>query len=470
MKSYDFLRKDKKIKAAAVGLLLVCVSTALPACTAGKNGIEQSNGSSVEISENENLVKDPEGSTAEPSGKPQTESTEKPKPAEELKPAEESEPVLTAEYELLYEGISVFTSGTTGSYFKYKDICADLYRRRLQEDTGECIELSLWSEQKEIWHTVDHEFIYDSYFAEDDDLFWREGSEHLTLDRSLCYYVVPIGGDIYLMRYRVETASNTVTMSYKVFGIDSRIDSPDYYQGYEAPFDAGSITVYLVSDGDVDREVSFPAAEMAAFAETVRGYMESGYPAASTLRGAFESGDPADRDDPLSPYLYDIFPWIPELAARHDISTENIHSFKKLLAAIQKALPEDTSVTMPEVAADGKYFITGDYYSDSDESYLTIRRNEDGSYKGTLLIFRLLYIEFAGNYDNGILTAAMISDYPDDPPYELEISFKDGRATVTLTAAYEEGFAKAGDTFTLDRNQKPKEFEYLKDAEDIPRE
>ena len=52
----------------------------------------------------------------------------------------------------------------------------------------------------------------------------------------------------------------------------------------------------------------------------------------------------------------------------------------------------------------------------------------------------------------------------------MEISFKAGRATVILTAAYEEGFAKVGDTFTLDRNEKPEEFEYLKNAEDIPRE
>lgn len=469
---------------------------------------------------NENLVKDPEGSTtessaelqieqsleqeAEPTSEPvieqQTESTEEPGPAgepesmeepesteepeptgepesteesestEKPEPTEESKPVLTAEYELIYEGVNVFTSGTTGTYFKYKNICVDLYMRRLQEDTGEYVELSLWSDQKKIWHTVDHKSVYDGYFAEDDYLFWWEDSEHLAPERRLCYYVVPIDGNVYLMRYCVETASSVVTMSYKVFGIDSMIDSSHYDRGYEIPFDAGSITVYLVSDSAVDPAVSFPVDEMTAFADTVKGYMENGYLAASTLHGVFEFSNSADRDNPVSSYLYDIFPWIPEMAAQYDINTEGIRSPKKLLTAIQKALPTDTSIAMPDVAADGKYFITGDYHSNSDKSYLTVRMNEDGSYGGTLLIDRLLYIEFAGHYDNGILTAAMISDYPDDPLYEMEISFKGGRATVTLTSAYEEGYVKVGDTFTLDRNQKPEEFEYLKNAEDIPRE
>lgn len=145
----------------------------------------------------------------------------------------------------------------------------------------------------------------------------------------------------------------------------------------------------------------------------------------------------------------------------------DFHSPKELLTALQNALPTDTSVAMPDVAADGKYFITGDYYSDSNESYLAVRMKEDGSYGGTLLIDNLINIDFAGHYDNGILTAVRVSDYPDDPYYEMEISFKNGKATVTLTAAYEEGFAKVGDTFTLDRNEKPQEFEYLKNAEDM---
>lgn len=459
------------------GILIFSTILLCTGCGWKENPVKDPKESTTESSVGPQLEQSSEQETesaSEPVTEQQTEPTGESEPTEETEPTEEpeptGEPVLTEEYELIYEGVSVFNPGTVGTYFKYKNICADLYRRRLQEDTGEYIELSLWYDQKKIWHTEDQKPADDSNFAKDDYLFWQEDSEHPASDRRLCYYVIPMDGDVYLMRYSVETASNTVTMSYKVFGIYSMIDSPDYYQGGEIPVDAGSITVYLMADSDVDRDVSFPVDEMAAFADTVKGCMENGYLAVSTLRGAFESGDSADRDNPVSPYLYDIFPWIPEMAAQHDISTEGIHSTKKLLTAIQKALPADTSVTMPDVSADGKYFITGDYYSDSDESYLTVRRNEDGSYGGTLLINRRLYIQYAGHCDNGILTAARISDYPDDPSYELEISFKGGRATVTLTAAYEEGDIKAGDTFTFDRNQKPMEFEYLKNAEEIPRE
>lgn len=476
MHSFDFLRENKKALAVVAGLIMVCVSLALSACTVEENATGQSNGFLTGIPGTENLMNDLEDSTTESSAETQTEqlseqettSTPAADPMEESEPTEELESVLTAEYELIFEGINVFNSGATGTYFKYKNIYADLYMRRLQEDTGEYVELSLWSDQKEIWHTVDHKFIYDSYFAEDNYLFWWEDSEHLTPERRLCYYVVPVDGTVYLMRYCVETASNAVTMSYKVFGIDSTIDSPDYYRGYEVPSDAGSISLYLVADSAVDAAVSFPVDEMTAFADTVKGYMENGHLAASTLRSAFEFGDTADRDNPVSPYLYDIFPWIPKMVAQQSINMDGIHSSKELLTALQNALPTDTSVTMPDVAADGKYFITGDYYS--DESYLTDRMKEDGSYGGTLLIDNLINIDFAGHYDNGILTAARISDYPDDPPYEMEISFKAGSATVTLTVAYEEGYVNVGDTFTLDRNEKPEEFEYLKNAEDIPRE
>ena len=476
MHSFDFLRKNKKILEVVAGLIVVCVSLVLSACTVGKNATEQSDGFIAEIPGTENLMNDLEDNTTESpvetqakqSSEQEATSTSAAESTEESEPTEEMEPTLTEEYELIYKGITVFTSGTIGTYFKYKDIYADLYMRRGQDDTGEYIELSLWSDQKEIWHTVDHKLIFDSYFAEDNYLFWWGDSEHLTPERRLCYYVVPVDGTVYLMRYCVETASNAVTMSYKVFGINSTIDSPDYYRGYEAPFDAGSISLYLVSDSAVDLAVSFPVDEMTAFADTVKGYMGNGHLAASTLHGAFEFGDTADWDNPVSPYLYDIFPWIPEMVAQQSINMEGIHSSKELLTALQNALPTDTSVTMPNVAADGKYFITGDYYS--DESYLTVRMKEDGSYGGHLLIDNLINIDFAGHYDNGILTAARISDYLDDPLYEMEISFKAGRATVILTAAYEEGFAKVGDTFTLDRNEKPEEFEYLKNAEDIPRE
>ena len=319
-----------------------------------------------------------------------------------------------------------------------------MYMRRLQDDTGEYIELSLWSDQKKIWNTVNRDLIEDDLLF----MFWQEKSQHLTLDQRLCYYVVPLDGTVYLMRYCVETASDCVTMSYKVFGID--------LSGNEEPFDADSISLYLVSDSAVAPDVSFPIEEMTAFADTVKGYMENGYLAASTLHGEFEVGTSADRDNPVSPYLYDIFPWIPQLVTQHSINTEDIHSPKQMLTALQKALPEDVSVAMPDVAADGKYFITGDYHS--GESHLTVRMKEDGSYGGTILIHNLMHINFAGYYDNGILSATEISDYPDILPHEMEISFKNGKATVTITAAYEEGFVKVGDTFVLDRNEKPEEF------------
>ena len=340
-----------------------------------------------------------------------------------------------------------------------------MYMRRLQGDTGEYIELSQWSDQTEIWHT-DLEYINSRYA----DLLWQEGSAHLTLDQKLCYYVVELDGTVYLMRYCVETALDAVTMSYKVFGIDTIIDFPYYFLGSEAPYDADSITVYLISNGTVDPAVSFPIEEMTAFADTVIGYMENGYLAASTLRGEFEFGDSADWDNPVSPYLYDVFPWVPEMVTQHSINTEDIHSTKQMLTALQKVLPTDASVTMPDEAADGTYFITGDYYSDSEESYLTVRIGEDGSYGGTLLIDNLIYTDFAGYYDNGILTVMQIDNYPDETPYEMEISFKNGKATVTITVAYEEDYVKVGDTFTLDRNEKPEVLEYLKNAEDIPRE
>lgn len=460
MRSFDFLWKNKKALAAA-GLLLVCVSIALSACTVGKNAAEQSHESLAEIPGNENLSKDPEDSTMTPPAEPQTEppleqGTEpgsEPMIESQAEPTEE--PVLTAEHELIYEGINLFDVFHY-SAFKYMNTDADLYMRRLQDDAGEYIELSLWSDQKEVWHTIN------SDYTGDYDLFYWEHSEHLTLDQRLCYYVIPLDGTVYLMRYCVETTSDAVTMSYKVFGIDPLM--PYFFQGGEAPLDIGSITVYLVSNSAVDPAVSFPIEEMTAFADTVRDYMENGYLAASTLRGVYEFGGSADQNNPAAPYLYDIFPWLPELAARCGVNTEGIHSTKQMLTAIQDTLPTDTSAAMPDAAADGTYFITGDYYSDSDESYLTIRMREDGSYGGHLLIANALNMDFTGYYDNGILTAAQIDNYPDCPPYEMEISFQKGKATVTITAADEECFIKTGETLTVDRNEKPEELENLRNV------
>lgn len=471
---FGFLRKKKKVVAAAAGLILVCVSIALLAGTVGRNAAEQPEEPPGEIQGDENLLKDLEDGTdessielqtetsseqgaeptSEPVIEPQAESTAEPEPTEE------PEPVLTTEYERIYEGINLFDTSHY-SAFKYMNTDADLYMRQLQDDTGEYIELSLWSDQKEIWYTINDSHVNSDYTG-DYDLFYWEHSERLTLDQRLCYYVIPLDETVYLMRYCVETTSDAVTMSYKVFGIVPLI--PYSFQGSESPLDVGSITVYLVSNDVVDPAVSFPIKQMTAFADTVKGYMENGYLAASTLRGVYESGGSADRDNPVSPYLYDIFPWIPELTAKCDVNTEGIHSAKQMLTAIQNALPTDTSIVMPDVAADGTYFVTGDYYSESDESYLTVRMREDGSYGGHLLIANALNMDFTGYYDNGILTATQIDNYPDRPPYEIEISFQKGKATVTFIAADEEYFIKVGETLTVDRNEKPEGLEVMRHA------
>lgn len=435
-------------------MLLVCVSIALSACAAGRNAAAQAHESLSEIPGNENLLKDPEDSTMTPPAEPPTE----PPLEQETEPS--PEPVLTAEHELVYEGINLFDVFHY-SAFKYMNTDADLYMRRLQDDAGEYIELSLWSDQKEVWYTIDSDHINSDYTG-DYDLFYWEHSERLTLDQRLCYYVIPLDGTVYLMRYCVETTSGAVTMSYKVFGIDPMI--PYSFEGSEASLDVGSITVYLVSNDAADPAVSFPIKQMTAFADTVKGYMENGYLAASTLRGVYEFGGSADQDNPVSPYLYDIFPWIPELAAKCGVNMEDIHSARQMLTAIQDTLPTDTSVAMPDVAADGTYFITGDYYSDSDESYLTVRMREDGSYGGHLLIDNALNMDFTGHYDNGILTAMQTDNYPDRSPYEIEISFRKGKATVTFTAVDEEYFIKVGEILTVDRNEKPGSLEVMRHA------
>lgn len=451
MGSFDFQQKNRKALVVVGGLMLVCISIALLTWTAGREGVEQQTEQSVELGTEPTEV---------PVTEPPAEPTEKPEPTVEPEPTEESELVLTEEYELIYEGINIFNHLSNYTYLKYTDTYADLYMRRQRDDTGEYIELSLWSEEKEIWHTINRDYV------ENYPLFWQEDSENLTLEQGQCYYVVELDGIAYLMRYSVENTSNMVTMSYKVFGICPS-DLSDF-NGSEAPYDADSISLYLVSDSAIDLAVSFPIEQMTAFADTIKGYMENGHMVASTLHGVFEVATSAERDNPVSPYLYDIFPWIPELVAQHGVNMESIHSAKKLLTVLQNELPTSTSVTMPDVVADGNYFITGDYYSDSDKSYMTVRRKEDGSYEGTLLIDNLLSIDFAGDYDNGILTVTEIMDYLDELPYEMEISFKDSKATVTIIAAAEWSYAEVGYTLTLDRNEKPEEFEYLRNAEDYP--
>ena len=238
MKSFDFLWKNKKV-VVMVGLLLVCVSIALSACAVEKNAAEQSHESLAEISGNGITNFSAEAQT-EQSSEQETEPISESVTESQPESTSEPEPVLTEEYELIYEGINVFKSGTTGSYFKYKDIYADLYMRRMQEDTREYIELSLWSDQKENWYTINSDYINSDYTGSY-NLFYWEHSEHLTLDQRLCYYVVPLDGTVYLMQYCVETTTDAVTMSYKVFGIDPMI--PYSFQGFEAPLDVGSITV-----------------------------------------------------------------------------------------------------------------------------------------------------------------------------------------------------------------------------------
>lgn len=125
-----------------------------------------------------------------------------------------------------------------------------------------------------------------------------------------------------------------------------------------------------------------------------------------------------------------------------------------MLTALQDTLPTDTSAAMPETEADGTYFITGDYYS--DESYLTDRLREDGSYGGHLLIDNALNMDFIGNYENGILTVKQIDNYSDCLSYEIEIFFRNGKATVTITAADEEYFIKVGENLIVDRSEKPR--------------
>lgn len=440
MRSFHSLKKKKAL--AAAGLVIVCAGMVLLAgCLSGQKRRAGKDAEEPSVEPGMNLIPESVPESQEES----IEGTES---------AAESEPVLTEEYELLYEGISLFD---VFAYTAFQmDTRADLYMRRLREDAGEAVELSLWRDQEEIWYTTD-----DS--AGDYDLFYREPSENLTLDRKLCYYVVPFDQAVYLMRYCVETAPDKVTMSYKVFGIGPMVSYSSL--GSEEPVDAGCITVYLVSDGRVDRSVSFPVDRMIDFADTVGTYMENGYLAASTLRGVWEIGGCADRENPIFPHLYDIFPWIPELAAERGVNTEDMRSITRILTAVQDTLPTDISVVMPDTAADGTCFITGDYYSGSDESYLTVSMGEDGSYGGHLLIDNVLNMDFSGSYDNGILTAAQTDHEPDVPPCEIEIFFEEDRATVTITAAPEGAFIEAGESFTLDRKELPQSMKIMRNAE-----
>ena len=162
-------------KRKRMATLFIMLMTSMSVLTACADSAADTAGDTNEVKTTAAI--DLDAGTTKAPVKPQEERTE------ELEPTKESESVLTEEYELICEGMHVFRSGTTGSYFKYKDMYADLYMRKLQADTGEHIELSLWSGQKEIWHTgncdsTSGDYAGDSPFWLADystHVFWRKG-------------------------------------------------------------------------------------------------------------------------------------------------------------------------------------------------------------------------------------------------------------------------------------------------------
>lgn len=371
---------------------------------------------------------------------------------------EEAFPALDEEYELVYANIPIFQFGTTGSYFKDTDVYADLYRKEILENGKEGVELSLWADRREIWHTIRNgdEKNFTLY-----PLFWQENSTNITSNQYISYYVIEREDNVYLMRYRMEERDKEVTLSYKVFGIAG---NSLLHTASEVPYDADSISFYLVTDGITEPESTFPVERMVAFYDTVKGYMDNGYLVISGIQGEWENSISGDKDNQAAPYLYDIFPWLPEMAAGQQINIEDMHSVREVLTQVQKSLPVDESVTMPELSSDGKYFITGNYYSNEDESFLTVKRKEDGSYEGILLIDNVLYTRFEGECRNGILTAVQSIEESEEPQSEMKISFENGKATVTLSNKSEINSIGEGAVFTFDSYAKPEEFRNLKNA------
>lgn len=356
----------------------------------------------------------------------------------------EAFPALDEEYELVYANIPIFQFGTTGSYFKDTDIYADLYRKEIWENGKDGVELSLWADRREIWHTIKNGDEKDFTLY---PLFWQENSTNITSNQYISYYVIEREDNVYLMRYRMEESDKEVTLSYKVFGMAG---NSLLHTASEVPYDADSISFYLVTDGMTEPEATFPVERMAAFYDTVKSYMENGISIA--------------KDNQAASYLYDIFPWIPEMAARQQINIEDMHSVREVLTQVQKSLPVDESVTMPELSSDGKYFITGNYYSNEDESFLTVKRKEDGSYEGILLIDNVLYTRFEGECRNGILTAVQSIEESEEPQSKMKISFENGKATVTFSNKSEINSIGEGAVFTFDSYAKPEEFRNLKNA------
>lgn len=370
----------------------------------------------------------------------------------------EAFPALNEEYELVYANIPIFQFGTTGSYFKDTDIYADLYRKEIWENGKEGVELSLWADRREIWHTIKNGDEKDFTLY---PLFWQENSTNITSNQYISYYVIEREDNVYLMRYRMEERDKEVTLSYKVFGIAG---NSLLHTASEVPYDADSISFYLVTDGITEPESTFPVERMADFYDTVKGYMDNGYLVISGIQGEWENSISGDKDNQAAPYLYDIFPWLPEMAAGQQINIKDMHSVREVLTQVQKSLPVDESVTMPELSSDGKYFITGNYYSNEDESFLTVKRKEDGSYEGILLIDNVLYTRFEGECRNGILTAVQSIEESEEPQSEMKISFENGKATVTLSNKSEINSIGEGAVFTFDSYAKPEEFRNLKNA------
>lgn len=356
----------------------------------------------------------------------------------------EAFPASDEEYELVYANIPIFQFGTTGSYFKDTDIYADLYRKEIWENGKDGVELSLWADRREIWHTIKNGDEKDFTLY---PLFWQENSTNITSNQYISYYVIEREDNVYLMRYRMEESDKEVTLSYKVFGMAG---NSLLHTASEVPYDADSISFYLVTDGMTEPEATFPVERMAAFYDTVKSYMENGISIA--------------KDNQAASYLYDIFPWLPEMAARQQINIEDMHSVREVLTQVQKSLPVDESVTMPELSSDGKYFITGNYYSNEDESFLTVKRKEDGSYEGILLIDNVLYTRFEGECRNGILTAVQSIEESEEPQSKMKISFENGKATVTFSNKSEINSIGEGAVFTFDSYAKPEEFRNLKNA------
>ena len=78
----------------------------------------------------------------------------------------------------------------------------------------------------------------------------------------------------------------------------------------------------------------------------------------------------------------------------------------------------------PEPNEGAKYFIIEEYYSDSDASMMTLKRKEDGSFVGTLVIDNALYMDFTGRFEKEVLVATQADAYPDTNPYKLNILSK----------------------------------------------